>query len=223
MKRTLVNWLGLLGVVGFLSYAAAVIFSPLAYPGYDWMSRAVSDLSAVNAPSLGVWTKLNAFGPCGVACITLVCVYIQGKLNRGLRTGIYLFAIMQWVSSVGYTMFPLTDTEYTEASSNVSDAMTAMFTNYQDAMHMVVTVLVIALSVISLLFILVGGYRKKGYVSLATWATVALAMMMTGGIGAGAVPKGVFGLFQRFSNFSAAGFNAVLGVYLYNGFNNYRE
>ena len=71
--------------------------------------------------------------------------------------------------------------------------------------------------------IMVGGYRKREYVSLAIWASVALVLMMTGGIGTGIVPKEVFGLFQRFSNFSAAGFNAVLGVYLFNGFNNYRQ
>lgn len=41
--------------------------------------------------------------------VTMVCVFIQGKLNKTLRTGIYLFAIMNWISSVGYTMFPLSD------------------------------------------------------------------------------------------------------------------
>lgn len=46
MKRTLINYLGLLGMVSLLSYTAAVIFSPLAYPDYHWLSQAVSDLSA---------------------------------------------------------------------------------------------------------------------------------------------------------------------------------
>lgn len=39
MKKTLIQKLGLLGVVSFLSYMAAVIFAPLAYPGYDWMAQ----------------------------------------------------------------------------------------------------------------------------------------------------------------------------------------
>ena len=51
MKRALTQKLGLLGVLSFLSYTAAVIFAPLAYPGYSWTAQAVSDLSAVNAPS----------------------------------------------------------------------------------------------------------------------------------------------------------------------------
>lgn len=60
MKRTLTQKLGLLGLISFLSYAAAVVFSPLAYPGYDWRAQAVSDLSAANAPSLALWNQLSA-------------------------------------------------------------------------------------------------------------------------------------------------------------------
>ena len=60
MKKTLIQKLGLLGVVSFLSYAAAVVFAPLAYPDYDWMAQAVSDLSAANAPSLALWNRLSA-------------------------------------------------------------------------------------------------------------------------------------------------------------------
>ena len=42
---------GLLGMISLLSYAAADIFAPLAYSGYDSLSQAVSDLSADTAPS----------------------------------------------------------------------------------------------------------------------------------------------------------------------------
>lgn len=51
-KKNFINYCGLLGVVAFISYTVAVIFSQLAYPGYSWMAQAVSDLSAANAPSL---------------------------------------------------------------------------------------------------------------------------------------------------------------------------
>ena len=42
---------GLTGAFAFLSYASMVFFSPLAYPGYDWMTMAVSELSASGAAS----------------------------------------------------------------------------------------------------------------------------------------------------------------------------
>ena len=61
MRKSLIQKLGLLGVVSFLSYTSAVVFSPLAYPDYNWMAQAVSDLSAANAPSLALWNQLSAF------------------------------------------------------------------------------------------------------------------------------------------------------------------
>ena len=48
-KKNFINYCGLLGVAAFSSYSAAVVFSPLAYPGYNWMAQAVSDLSGSDA------------------------------------------------------------------------------------------------------------------------------------------------------------------------------
>ena len=50
--------------------------------------------------------------------------------------------------------------------------------------------------------------------SLSVWAMVCLGAMMLGAVGTGVMPKAVFGLFERFSAFSAVIFNAVLGIYL---------
>ena len=206
MKRLLINKLGLLGVISLLSYTAAVVFSPLAYPGYNWMAQAVSDLSASNAPSKMLWHQLDSLcGVCQMISIMMVCVFIAGKLNKTLRIGIYLFAAMDWISCVGYAMFPLSDSGYAG--------------KIQDIMHgFVVTPLVIILSIVSLIVIIVGGYRDKQYNSLAIWAMVALLMMFAGAIGVGIVPPEYFGIPERFSVFAATGFNAVLGVYLFRGF-----
>lgn len=206
MKRTMINWLGLLGVVSFISYTMAVIFAPTAYPGYNWIEQAVSDLSAGNAPSKMLWEQLSSlYGVCGIVSITMVCVFIQGKLNRTIRTGIYLFAAMNWISNVGYTMFPLTD------SGNAG--------TFQDIMHIyVVTALVVMLSIASLIVIMIGGYRDKRYCSLAIWATIALLFMFAGAIGTNIVPREYFGIPERFSVFAATAFNVVLGVYLFCGF-----
>lgn len=205
MKST-VQKLGLLGIVSLLSYTAAVVFAPLAYPEYNWIAQAVSDLSASNAPSKMLWDQLSSlYGVCGMISIMMVCVFIQGKLNKTLRIGIYLFAVMNWVSSVGYTLFPLSD------SGNAGA--------FQDIMHVyVVTALVVIFSVISLVVIMIGGYRDRKYRSIAVWATVALALMLAGAIGTNVVPKEFFGIPERFSVFAATGFNAVLGIYLFRGF-----
>ncbi|MCM1494614.1 MAG: DUF998 domain-containing protein [Bacteroides sp.] len=206
MKKTLINWLGLLGIVSLLSYTAAVIFAPAAYPGYDWMAQAVSDLSASNAPSKILWEQLaSLYGVCGIVSIMMVCVFIHGKLNKTIRIGIYLFAIMNWISNVGYAMFPLSD------SGNAGA--------FQDIMHIyVITLLVVLLSIVSLVVIIVGGYRDKKYCSLAIWATIALLLMFVGAIGTNIAPKDFFGIPERFSVFAATGFNAILGIYLFCGF-----
>lgn len=204
MKRTLINWLGLLGVVSLLSYTSAVLFSPLAYPGYDWMKQAVSDLSAETAPSRGLWNQLTAlYAPCGIVCCTVSCCEAKKCRNKALRMGIYIFAIMNWVSTIGYTMFPLSDVGIPEG--------------FQNIMHLVVTSGVVILSIISLFVIMIGGYRQKQYRSLAIWATAALLLMFAGAVGTNIVPREYFGIPERFSVFAATGFNAVLGIYLFKG------
>lgn len=202
MKKQVLNYMGLLGIVSLLSYAAAVIFAPLAYPGYDWMRQAVSDLSAANAPSLALWNRLSSlYDVCGMVSIMMVCVGIQNRLTKPLRVGIYLFAAMNWISAVGYRMFPLSDSGYAGT--------------FQDVMHIAVTVLVVLLSVVSLIVIIVAGIREKRYKAYAVWAAVAFLMMMTGAMGMNIVPKAYFGIVERFSVFAAAGFNAVLGIFLF--------
>ncbi len=202
MKRSLVRKLGLLGTVSFISYAAAVVFAPLAYPGYNWMAQAVSDLSAANAPSLMLWNQLSAlYNVCEVVCATVVCIGIRGQKTRLLRTGIYLFAVMEWISAVGYRMFPLSDSGYAGA--------------FQDVMHMAVTALVALLSVVSLIVIIAAGVKDRSCRSYGVCAAVALAMMLVGAIGMKIVPAEYFGVVERFSVFAATGFNAALGIHLF--------
>lgn len=204
MKKTLINYMGLLGIVSLLSYTAAVLFAPRAYPGYDWMAQAVSDLSAESAPSRLLWNRLAApYNACGLLCVMMACVYLSERKagNRALRLGVYLFAAMNWVSALGYAMFPLS-----EAGGSAS---------FQNAMHLAVTASVVALSILSLAVIIAGGLHKRTCPPLAACAAAALGLMMAGAIGVNAVPPRYFGIPERFCVFAAAGFQAALGVYLF--------
>lgn len=202
MKKTLLQKLGLLGIVSFLSYTAAVVFAPLAYPGYDWLSQAVSDLSAANAPSLALWNQLTAlYNVCEVVCVTVVCIGIQGQKTKLLRTGVYLFAVMEWTSAVGYRMFPLSGSGFEG--------------EFQDVMHMVVTVAVVLLSIASLIVVIIAGAKNKDCRSYGICAAVALVMMLVGAFGMKIVPTAYFGVVERFSVFAATGFNAALGIHLF--------
>lgn len=195
--------LGIFGSLSLLSYGAMVLFSPLAYPGYDWMSMAVSDLSAVGAPSRELAAQLNSlFGPCAVVSIMAVCVAVRKCEEKLLRSGVYLFAAMEWLCTIGYGCFPW-----------ISDAQG---TNIQNIIHILVTVFVVLLSIVSMIMIFCGT-RKSNLKSLGIWSLGCLFVMFAGAIGTNMFPKNVFGIFERMSTFSAVIFNAVLGWYLYMG------
>ena len=208
MNRKLINWLGLTGIVAFISYMLAVVISPSAFPGYNWMEQAVSDLSAESAPSRMLWNQIAAlYGVCSVVCATCVSIFVsERKVSTGLfRIGMHLFTIMNWISYVGYAMFPLADSGKEIAS-------------FQEIMHMVVTMAVVLLSIVSLVCLIIAGFREGGIRGIGIWAAVALIMMMAGAIGQGAVPPQYFGIAERFSVFAAVGFNAVRGLYLFGSF-----
>lgn len=201
-KKNFLNYCGLFGVVALLSYTAAVVFSPLAYPDYDWMAQAVSDLSAANAPSLRLWNQLSClYNVCTLVCAMMVCAGIQGRKTKLLRVGVYLFTLMDWVSAVGFGMFPLSDSGYAGT--------------FQDQMHILSTVVVVLLSIVSLILIIIAGVKDKGCRSYGIFAGIALLMMMVGAFGMNIVPKEYFGVVERFSVFAATGYNAVLRVELY--------
>jgi hypothetical membrane protein len=207
-KKKLINWLGLIGIIQLISYTAAIVFSPTAFPGYDWKSMAASDLSAMDAPSRMLWDQLSAFyGVGSVVCSTCVSIYVSDKKisTKLFRLGVYLFTIMNWISNVGYKMFPLSDSGKDIAG-------------FQEIMHMVTSAAVVLLSIVSLVLLIIVGCKKKEMRGVGIWAIIALILMFAGAIGSGAVPPEYFGIFERFSTFSAVGFNAVLGVYLFNCF-----
>ena len=201
-KKNFLNYCGLLEIVALLSYTVAVVFSPLDYPGYNWMAQAVSDLSAANAPSLRLWNQLSSLYNISILiCAMMVCAGIQGKGSRLLRSGIYLFTAMEWISAAGFSMFPLSDSGYAGT--------------FQDKMHILSTILVVLLSIVSLVILIIAGVKRKEYRSFGVFAGIALGMMLVGALGMNIVPEEYFGVVERFSVFADVGYNAVLGIELF--------
>lgn len=201
-KKNFLNYCGLLEIVALLSYTVAVVFSPLDYPGYNWMAQAVSDLSAANAPSLRLWNQLSSLYNISILiCAMMVCAGIQGKGSRLLRSGIYLFTAMEWISAARFSMFPLSDSGYAGT--------------FQDKMHILSTILVVLLSIVSLVILIIAGVKRKEYRSFGVFAGIALGMMLVGALGMNIVPEEYFGVVERFSVFAAVGYNAVLGIELF--------
>ena len=193
---------GLLGIAALLSYVAMVVFSPLGYPGYDWVSMAVSELSADGAPSQALAEQLNCLhGPCGLVAVTAVCVACGCCKSKILRIGIYCFTAMEWTSGIGYKLFP-----WVNGAAN---------SHPQNVMHLIITAAVVILSLAALIMVIIGA-GKEGIRSLQVWALICLIAMLLGPVGM-ALPKAVFGIFERFSTLSATTFLAVLGWHLFKG------
>lgn len=118
-----------------------------------------------------------------------------------MRVGVYLFAAMKAVSSIGFRAFPLSDSGYAGT--------------FQDVMHMITTAIVVLLSIGSLAVIIAAGIKSKSCRSYGICAAIALGMMLVGALGMKIVPAAYFGVVGRFSVFAATGFNAALGIHLF--------
>lgn len=198
-KHQLINWLCLTGVLAAIFYLLHDIIGAINYPGYDWTSQAVSDLTATDSP---VYVTAHGFsvvhGIFSCLCSALVCILVKNE-RKSLRIGVYLYAIMNFISAIGYTLFPLSSAGYDGS--------------VQSFIHVyILTAVVVLLSIISLITIAVGAFKSKKKL-LSVLAIAALVLMFVGAAGSGAAPKEIFGILERFSTYSAVVFTAVLGIY----------
>lgn len=208
-NNKLINWLCLTGVISVFFYLLHDIVGTMNYPGYDWMSQAVSDLTATDAPSfvkasgfVTVYKILNCI------CCTLLCILIGNESKKSLRLGVYLFSIMNYISAIGYALFPLSSRGYDGSM--------------QSFIHVyILTALVVILSIISLVLIAVGSLKGKDkHRLLGILAIVSLVLMFIGVVASQNVDKSIFGIFERFSTYSAVVFTGILGLY---GFKVFRD
>ena len=199
-NRKLINWLCLTGILGAIFYLLHDIIGALSYPGYSWTNQAVSDLTATDAPSfVAVNGFVTTYKILSILCCALICILTQSEKKKSLRIGIYIFSIMQLVSAVGYSLFPLSSAGYDGS--------------IQSFIHVyILTAIVVLLSIVSLIMIGIGAIKSNKKL-LGVLAFISLALMFIGAVGSQNVPKEVFGIFERFSTYSAVIFTGVLGIY----------
>jgi hypothetical membrane protein len=200
-KKSLENWFSLSGVIAMVFYGMHVYLGQLNYPGYQWKSQAISDLTAIDAASYLIASRFSSlYGLFACICCLMLCLLVRGKFNKASRLGFYLYSIMIFVSTVGYTLFPLSGKGYQG--------------QFQDIMHVfVVTIAVVLLSIVSLIFIAIGGFRRNGNRVVGLLAVVALLLMFFGSIGMNVFPKEYFGILERFSVLSVVVYTGILGIF----------
>ena len=192
-NKKLINWLCLSGVISIIFYLLHDIIGAMNYPGYNWMSQAVSDLTSTDAPSFIVANGfVTVYKILNCLCCALLCILIKKEDKKTLRLGVYLFSIMNFISSIGYALFPL-------SSAGYDGSMQSFIHVY------ILTALVVILSIISLVLISIGSFKSK-YKLLGILAIISLVLMFIGAVGSANVSKDIFGIVERFSTYSAVVF-----------------
>ena len=208
-KKSLINWLALSGVLSIIFYLLHDIVGAMNYPGYNWMSQAVSDLTATDSPSFVIASGfVTVYKILSCLCSAIICILIKNEKKKTLKIGVYLFSIMNFISAIGYALFPL-------SSSGFDGTMQSIIHVY------VLTTLVVLLSIISLILIAVGSVKGENkHKLLGILAIISLVLMFIGTVGSQNVSKEIFGVFERFSTYSVVIFTGILGLY---GFNVFQE
>ncbi len=193
-KESLSKFVLVLGVLGIISYFLHVILGTLNYPGYDSLSQAVSDLTSEELPSKEIARLYSTFYGLFSSLVSVILIYLyKNEKIISLKVGMYLISIMYLVSAIGYALFPLSDN------------------SFQNLMHIVVTILVVLLTVISLIMLMIAfkKIKAKNYFYLTLLSFFGL---MGGAISLNVVSPNLFGIAERFSVFT---FVIYLGIICY--------
>ena len=203
-NKKLINWLCISGIISIIFYLLHDIIGAMNYSGYNWMSQAVSDLTSTDAPSFVIASGfVTVYKILNCLCCALLCILIKNENKKTLRLGVYLFSIMNFISAIGYALFPLSSAGYDGS--------------LQSFIHVyILTALVVILSIISLVLIAIGSFKSK-YKLLGISAIISLVLMFIGAVGSANVSKDIFGIVERFSTYSAVVFTGILGIF---GFKN---
>lgn len=199
-NKKLISYLCLSGILSIIFYLLHDIVGAMNYPGYDWMSQAVSDLTSTDAPSFVVASGfVTVYKILNCLCCALLCILVMNESKKSFKVGIYLFSIMNFISAIGYALFPLSSAGYDGS--------------VQSFIHVyILTALVVLLSIVSLILIAVGSFKSK-YKLLGIFAIISLVLMFIGAVGSANVPKDIFGVIERFSTYSAVIFTGILGIF----------
>jgi len=163
-----------LGMVGALFYFIHTILGKILWKEYNPITTDISSLTADGAPNAQL-LKIFSFiyGICMVLMLIGLVAKSFSQYHSMLKIGYIILMIMQLTSLFGYSLFPLTGDK------------TVM--NFQNMMHIIVTVVVVFTTIASTFFISFG-YLKQEKMKRLGKLTLVMAILIT-----------VFGMFNPIS------------------------
>jgi hypothetical membrane protein len=188
-----------IGILSVIFYFLHVMIGQMNYPNYDFLSQAVSDLTSDSSPSKGIARFFSSlYGIFSSLAVIGFLYTFRNERQKLLKIGIYLLSSMYLISAVGYALFPLSST--TEIN------------NFQNIMHIVVTILVVLLTISSLIILAIS-FKKNSQSIYFILTILTFSILMIGSITMGLVPKAYFGLAERFSVFSVVLYLLVISYF----------
>lgn len=206
-KRGRLNVLALSGAAASLFYLAHVIAGRLVWPEYNPLAQPISDLTAASAVSRQLAGRIlygyDFFNL--LFCFVLLLYFGKVKrINRVFYAGIVLKAVAEMLSTVGYKLFPLSDTDWSSS--------------FQNNMHYAITG-VIVLSYIVLALLLAAGLAKtKRFPAMTKFLFLFAIVFIASGfltvLAANLLP-GYAGLAERINLYSLMVSNIVLAFWVF--------
>jgi hypothetical membrane protein len=202
MKNKIIRLLSLLGIFSVIFYFLHVILGGMFYEGYNPLSQAVSDLTASNSPSKNIARPFSMlYGICAVSFSIGFFAYFKNKINKAITVSSFIFCLMNIISFFGYTFFPLSESGYADT--------------FQDKMHIIVTVFVVLLTVVSLVLYSIGFFREKGHKWLGIISISTLLILIAGAMLINIVPKEYFGVAERINVYAIIIYTGILSIWMY--------
>ncbi len=164
MKK-LSKYLMPLGMVGVLFYFAHIILGNILWPAYNPITTDISSFTADGAPNaqlLKMFTLI--YGICMLLMVTALIAKAFSQYSSMMKVGYIILMIMQLTSLFGYNLFPL--------SHNKTEM------NFQNMMHIIVTVVVV-FTTIGSSFLISIGYLKQGKMKGLGKFTLVVAILIT--------------------------------------------
>ena len=201
LSSAIIKFTPLLGIFSLIFYFLHVILGEIYYEGYNPLAQAVSDLTASNSPSKNIARLFSTlYGICAVTFSIGFFAYLKNKINKAVTVSSFIFCLMNTISFFGYTLFPLSESGYANT--------------FQDKMHLVVTVFVVLLTIVSLVLYFIGFIRTKEHKRLGVISIIALLLLMAGAMLINIVPKEYFGVAERINIYSIIIYTGILSLWM---------
>ena len=201
--------LALSGVVASLFYWSHVVAGRILWPSYNPLAQPVSDLTANSAVSQGLASRiLYGYDFFNLLFCFVLLVFFRRvtRINRTFYAGLVLKAVAEVLSTIGYKLFPLADTEWTSS--------------FQNNMHYAITGVIVLCYIVLSLLLAIGLAKTKKHPAMSRFLALFSLVFITSGLltvlVANFQPQ-YAGLVERINLYSLMVSNIVLSLWMFTG------